>query len=95
MNSVMDKILEDAPHLREYARQRTLVNTNMRKRMIKGFKKASTLGVKQLSRQSKVAKAHEFVQKMALQNNPSLKNGGVNIVRNGDEEADDSRNIAY
>ena len=46
----MDKILEDAPHLREYARQRTLVNTNMRKRMIKGFKKASTLGVKQLSR---------------------------------------------
>jgi hypothetical protein len=39
-HTAVDLILEDQPHLREYARQRTLVGLNMKRRMVKSFQKA-------------------------------------------------------
>ena len=56
-HSAIDLILEDKPHLREYARQRALVGQNMKRRMLKSFKKAGSLTVKNLARQSKISKA--------------------------------------
>jgi len=53
-HSVIDLILEDQPHLREYARQRTLVGLNMKRRMVKSFHKAGSVALKQLARNSKL-----------------------------------------
>lgn len=50
-------ILEEQPHLQEYARQRALVGLNVKRRMIKQFRKAGTLQVKQLCRNAKIAQA--------------------------------------
>ena len=54
-NSAIDLILEDQPHLREYARQRTLVGLNMKRRMVKSFHKAGSVALKQLARNSKLS----------------------------------------
>lgn len=52
--SAIDLILEDQPHLKEYARQRTLVSLNMRRRVIKSMRKAKNFPVKQLCRETKI-----------------------------------------
>lgn len=48
--STMDLILEEQPHLREYARQRTLVGLNLKRRMVKSFQKAGSMQLKKLAR---------------------------------------------
>lgn len=53
----MELILDEQPHLKEYARQRALVGLNVKRRMIKSFRKAATLNVRQLCRDSKIGKA--------------------------------------
>jgi len=49
--SVMDLIFEDQPYLREYARQRSLVGTSLKKRrIVKSFKKIENINLKSLYR---------------------------------------------
>ena len=55
--TAVELILEEQPHLQEYARQRALVGLNVKRRMIKQFRKAGTLPVKQLCRNAKIAQA--------------------------------------
>ena len=61
----MELILEEQPHLKEYARQRELVGLNVKRRMIKSFRKAGSLSVKQLCRDSKIAQAQSALSKLS------------------------------
>ena len=62
--STMDLILEEQPHLREYARQRTLVGLNLKRRMVKSFQKAGSMQLKKLARSTKITQAHDCLSKL-------------------------------
>ena len=67
--TTMDLILEEQPHLREYAKQRTLVGLNLKRRMVKSFQKAGSMQLKKLARQTKISQAHDCISKLV----PSLR----------------------
>ena len=48
--SFLEMIMEDEPYLKDYARQRALVNVDMRRRMTKRFRKAADFEIKNLAK---------------------------------------------
>ena len=62
-NSTVDLILQDLPHLKEYARQRSLVGLGQKRRLIKRFQKTEKLGLKSLAKASTLQKAQEILAK--------------------------------
>ena len=89
--SPLDLILEESSHLRKYAQQRALIGSNVKRRMVKSFYKASGLPVKQLARQSALNAAHESLSKLASKRRRTPTKNRVGA----DGTVEDSRALPY
>ena len=98
--NVMEMIFEEMPYLREYARQRSLVGPNLkRRRVVKAMRKVESINLKQLSKDSKLNASHENLQKMIQKVYGGEKKFGL-VDKDGAKqfesaENDDMRALAY